>query len=304
MSDSDRLRRFLFERWPVRGQFVRLDAAWRAVIEHHDYPPMLARCLGEAVAANVLVAGTLKFKGRLVMQCQGPGPVHLLVAECTDRHAIRGLVRHRGELPADTSLAALTGGGQLAVTLDSPQHTSRYQGVVPLAHPGLAACLEDYFARSEQLPTRLVLAASAERAGGLLLQRVAAGASASRPEDPVQAEEADDAWRRIGLLADTLTPEELLRQPLEVILHRLFNEDDLRLFDGSPVFFQCVCSRERVTGILRSLGEAEVRGILAEHGSVEVRCEFCNRAYQFDAVDAARVFAGGSHPPSPAGGVH
>ena len=304
MSDSDRLPRFLFERWPVRGQFVRLDAAWRAVIEHHDYPPVLARCLGEAVAATVLVAGTLKFKGRLLMQCQGPGPVHLLVAECTDRHAIRGLLRHRGELPADTSLASLTGGGQLAVTLDNPQHTSRYQGVVPLAHPGLAACLEDYFARSEQLPTRLVLAASAERAGGLLLQRVAAGASASRPEDPHQAEEADDAWRRIGLLADTLTPEELLRQPLEVILHRLFNEDDLRLFDGSPVFFQCVCSRERVTGILRSLGEAEVRGILAERGSVEVRCEFCNRAYQFDTVDAARVFAGGSHPPSPGGGVH
>ena len=116
MSDNDRLRRFLFERWPVRGQFVRLDAAWRAVIEHHDYPPVLTRCLGEAVAATVLVAGTLKFKGRLLMQCQGPGPVHLIVAECTDRHAIRGLLRHRGELPADASLAALTGGGQLAMT--------------------------------------------------------------------------------------------------------------------------------------------------------------------------------------------
>jgi len=304
MSDSDRLRRFLFERWPVRGQFVRLDASWRAVIEHHDYPSVLARLLGEAVAATALVAGTLKFKGRLLMQCQGPGPVHLVVAECTDRHAIRGLLRHRGDLPAESSLDALTGGGQLAVTLDNPQHSNRYQGVVPLAHPGLAACLEDYFGRSEQLPTRLVLAANAERAGGLLLQRVASGASASRPEDPHQADEADDAWRRIGLLADTLTPEELLRQPLEVILHRLFNEDDLRLFEGSPVFFQCVCSRERVAGILRSLGEVEVRGILAERGEVEVRCEFCNRAYQFDAVDAARVFAGGSHPPSPSGGLH
>jgi len=304
MSDSDRLRRFLFERWPVRGQFVRLDAAWRAVIEHHDYPPVLTRCLGEAVAATVLVAGTLKFKGRLLMQCQGPGPVHLIVAECTDGHAIRGLVRHRGELPAEASLAALTGGGQLAVTLDNPQHTNRYQGVVPLAHPGLSACLEDYFGRSEQLPTRLILAANAERAGGLLLQRVASGASASRPDDPRRADEADDAWRRIGLLADTLTPEELLRQPLEVILHRLFHEDDLRLFEGSPVFFQCVCSRGRVAGILRSLGEAEVRDILAERGEVEVRCEFCNRAYQFDTVDAARVFAGDSHPPSPAGGLH
>ncbi len=304
MTDSDRLRRFLFERWPVRGQFVRLDAAWRAVIEHHDYPPVLARCLGEAVAATALVAGTLKFKGRLLMQCQGPGPVHLIVAECTDRHAIRGLLRHRGELPDEDTLSALTGGGQLAVTLDSPQHTNRYQGVVPLSHPGLAACLEDYFDRSEQLPTRLILAASADRAGGLLLQRVASGASASRQEDPHAAGEADDAWRRIGLLAETLTPGELLRQPLEVILHRLFHEEDVRLFEGSPVFFQCVCNRERVVGILRSLGEEEVRDILAERGGVEVRCEFCNRAYRFDPVDAARVFAAGSHPPSPSGGVH
>lgn len=304
MTDSDRLRRFLFERWPVRGQFVRLDAAWRAILEHHDYPPVLTRCLGEAMAATVLVAGTLKFKGRMVMQCQGPGPVHLLVTECTDRHAIRGLARHRGELPQEASLSALTGGGQLAVTLDNPQHSHRYQGVVPLEHPGLAACLEHYFDSSEQLPTRLVLAADAGRAGGLLLQRVASGATASRSGDPQAAEEAEDAWRRIGLLADTLTPEELLRQPLEVILQRLFHEDDVRLFEGSPVFFQCVCSRERVAGILRSLGEAEVRGILAEQGKVEVRCEFCNRAYGFDAVDAARVFTAEGHPPAPSGGVH
>jgi len=304
MSDSDRLRRFLFGRWPVRGQFVRLDAAWRAVIEHHDYPPVLARTLGEATAATVLVAGTLKFKGRLVMQCQGPGPVHLLVAECTDRHAIRALARHRGELPAQASLSGLTGGGQLAVTLDNARHTHRYQGVVPLAHARLAECLEDYFDRSEQLPTRLVLAASGERAGGLLLQRVASGDSASGPGDPRAAEEAEEAWRRISLLADTLTPEELLRQPLDVILHRLFHEDDVRLFEGSPVFFQCVCSRERVAGILRSLGEGEVRGILEERGQVEVRCEFCNRAYAFDKVDAARVFAAGDHSPVPSGGRH
>jgi molecular chaperone Hsp33 len=304
VADNDLLRRFLFERWPVRGQFVRLDSAWRAVIEHHDYPPVAVRTLGEAMAATVLVAGTLKFKGRLLLQCQGPGPMHLLVAECTDRHAIRGLARYRGELPPDDSLAGLTGGGRLAVTIDNPQHTSRYQGIVPLDHPRLAACLEHYFGQSDQLPTRLVLAANAERAAGLLLQRVASGASASRVEDPRAVEEAEDAWRRIGLLAETLTPEELLRQPLEVILHRLFHEDDLRLFEGSPVFFQCVCSRERVNGILRSLGEDEIRDILAERGEVEVRCEFCNRAYRFDAVDAARTFAEGSHPPSASGHVH
>ena len=303
MADSDLLRRFLFERWPVRGHFVRLDASWRAVIEHHDYPPVLARTLGEAMAATVLVAGTLKFEGRLLMQFQGPGPVHLMITECTDRHAIRGVARHRGELPDGGTLAGLTGGGQLAVTIDNRRHDTRYQGVVPLTHPGLAACLEDYFARSEQLPTRLVLAAGPDRAAGLLLQRVATGATASAGEDPRVAEDADDAWNRIGLLAATLTPEELLRQPCEAILRRLFNEDDVRLFEGAPVFFQCVCSRERVAGILRSLGEAEVRDIVRERGDVEVRCEFCNRAYSFDSVDAARLFAAGS-PAGPAPGVH
>lgn len=303
MADSDLLRRFLFERWPVRGQFVRLDASWRAMIEHHDYPPALQRSLGEAMAATVLVAGTIKFSGRLLLQLQGPGPVHLMVAECTDRHAIRGVARFRGELPADATLSSLTGGGQLAVTLDNQQHDNRYQGVVPLAHAGLAACLEDYFQRSEQLPTQLVLAASGDRAAGLLLQRVATGASASAEDDPQAREEADDAWRRIGLLAATLTPAELLRQPCEVILRRLFSEDDLRVFDGAPVFFQCACSRERVAGILRSLGEEEVRGIVAERGDVEVRCEFCNRSYSFDAVDAARLFAAPG-PAATAPGVH
>lgn len=303
MADTDLLRRFLFERWPVRGQFVRLDAAWRAAIEHHAYPPLLTRVLGEAMAATVLVAGALKFQGRLVLQCQGPGPVHLIVTECTDRHAVRGLARHRGQLPEQGGLDALTGGGQLAVTLDNQQHTNRYQGVVPLAHPGLAQCLEDYFDKSEQLPTRLVLAANADRAAGLLLQRVATGASASVADDPRAAEEAEDTWRRISLLAATLGPDELLRQPCEVILRRLFHEDDLRLFEGTPVFFQCVCSRQRVAGILRSLGEEEVSGILRERGDVEVRCEFCNRAYTFDPVDAAGVFAAGS-PPAASPGVH
>lgn len=303
MTDSDQLRRFLFERWPVRGHFVRLDASWRAVIEHHAYPPVLVRRLGEAMAATVLVAGTLKFSGRLLLQCQGPGPVHLMVAECTDRHAIRGVARCSGALPGDASLAELTGGGRLAVTVDNRQHDHRYQGIVPLTQPALAGCLEDYFARSEQLPTRLLLAAGPDRAAGLLLQRVAIGASASAADDPRALEEAEDAWRRIGLLASTLSDEELLHQPCEVILRRLFNEDDVRLFEGSPVFFQCACSRERVGGILRSLGETEVHDILRERGDVEVRCEFCNRAYTFDRVDAARLFAAGS-PADPAPGVH
>jgi molecular chaperone Hsp33 len=303
VADGDLLRRFLFEQWPVRGHFVRLDASWRAVIEHHDYPPVLTRVLGEALAATVLVAGTIKFKGQLSLQFQGPGPARLILAQCSDRLAVRAVARYDGELPAAATLADVTGGGQLAVTLDNEQSGNRYQGVVPLAGPDLASCLEEYFLRSEQLPSRLVLAASGEHAAGLLLQRVAAGAGASIAEDPRALAAAEDAWRRIGLLAATLTPAELLRLPCENLLYRLFNEDDVRLFEGAPVFFQCSCSRGRVSGILRSLGEAEVRDILRERGDVEVHCEFCNRAYLFDAVDALTLFAAGSQPGA-APGVH
>jgi molecular chaperone Hsp33 len=303
VTDGDLLRRFLFERWPVRGHFVRLDASWRAVVEHHGYPPVLSRALGEAMAATVLAAGTIKFKGMLSLQLQGPGPVHLVLAQCTHGHAIRAVARHRGDLPAEATLAELTGGGQLTVTLDNDQQNARYQGVVPLDRPELSACLEEYFARSEQLPTRLVLAANGEQAAGLLLQRVASGAGASIEEDARAVAEAQDAWRRIDLLASTLTADELLRLPCETLLHRLFHEDDLRLFEGAPVYFQCACSRQRVSGILRSLGQEEVSDIVRERGDVEVRCEFCNRAYTFDAVDAARLFAGGGEASVPPG-VH
>jgi len=302
VPDSDLLHRFLFERWPVRGHFVRLGASWRAAVEHHQYPATIQAALGEAMAAAVLLAGTLKFEGQLSLQLQGPGPLHLLIAQCTHRHAIRGVARWRGEAPPTGTLAQLSGGGQLAVTIENTERSDRYQGVVALDRARLADCLEGYFARSEQLPTRLVLAAQGEQAAGLLLQRVASGAGASFEGDPHAVAAAEDSWRRIGLLSDTLTPAELLSLPVEALLHRLFNEDDLRLFEGSPVYFQCTCSRERVAGILRALGEAEIRDILRERGDVEVRCEFCNRAWSFDPVDAAGLFTGQS-PPTPQG-VH
>ncbi len=294
MRDGDTLRRFLFERFPVRGYIVHLDASWRALTEHHAYPPVVRDALGEAVAATMLLAATLKFDGLLTLQMQGPGPMHLLVVQATHRMALRGVARWRGELPAPgASLETLSGGGQLTVTVESANRASRYQGIVPLAGERLADCFEAYFSRSEQLPTRLWLAATPERASGLLLQRLPTGASASAEELEHSAVTGDEDWNRVLHLAATLTPGELAGLPGDELLRRLFHEEDVRFFEPGPVFFQCTCSRERVSGILRSLGEAEVRDILAERGSVEVRCEFCNRAWQYDAVDVASLFADG-----------
>jgi molecular chaperone Hsp33 len=284
-APGDLLHRFLFEDLPVRGHLVRLDASWRAAIEHHDYPWPVSDLLGEAMAAAVLMAGALKFEGRLALQFEGRGPVPLMLAQCTHRHAIRGVARHE-VLPEGAAGIGLFGDGQLAVTIEQPEGGDRYQGVVPLDRPILAECLDQYFARSEQLPTRFLLAATPGRAAGLMLQRVAAG-DAGTPD--LQAA-TDDAWRRIGLLAATVSPQELLETPCRQLLGRLFAEDDIRLFEGTPVFFQCSCSRERVTGILQSLGAEEVQSLLQERGDVEVRCEFCNRAWRFDAVDVAALF--------------
>jgi molecular chaperone Hsp33 len=292
---GDLLHRFLFEELPVRGHLVRLDASWRAAIEHHDYPRPVAEALGEAMAASVLLAGALKFEGRLSLQLESAGPLRLLLAQCTHRHAIRGVARHDPAAVGPAAAAGLFGSGQLAVTIEQPEG-DRYQGMVPLSGLPLAASLEQYFERSEQLPSRLVLAATPERAAGLLLQRVAVGDEGAR-------EMADDAWTRIGLLAATLKPDELLSLSCRELLGRLFPEDDIRLFEGSPVFFQCSCSRERVAGILQTLGGDEVRALLAERGDVEVRCEFCNRAWRFDAVDVAGLFSPASPQQAPPG-VH
>jgi molecular chaperone Hsp33 len=296
-APGDLLHRFLFERLPVRGHLVRLDASWRAAIEHHEYPESVAAALGEAMAASALMAGALKFEGRLSLQFEGPGPVRLMLAQCTHRHAIRGVARHDGLPAGGFPESGLFGAGQLAVTIEQQEGGERYQGVVPLVTARLADCLEQYFERSEQLPSRLLLVAGPDRAAGLLLQRVAMGDAGSETERAA----ADDAWRRLGLMAATVTPKELSDLPCRELLRRLFPEDDIRLFEGTPVFFQCTCSRERVAGILQALGGAEVHALLAERGEVEVRCEFCNRAWKFDAVDVAGLFSPGDLRPAPPG---
>ena len=213
-APGDLLHRFLFERLPVRGHLVRLDASWRAAIEHHEYPEAVAAVLGEAMAASALMAGALKFEGRLSLQFEGPGPVRLMLAQCTHRHAIRGVARHDDAAARRAPADGLFGDGQLAVTIEQTEGGERYQGVVPLVTARLADCLEQYFERSEQLPSRLVLAATPDRAAGLLLQRVAMGEGGTASERSA----ADDAWLRLGLLAATVSPKELFDLPCRELL--------------------------------------------------------------------------------------
>jgi molecular chaperone Hsp33 len=287
MHDRDSLHRFLFEQFPIRGHLVHLDAAWRALIEHREYPHAIRDTLGEAVAASLLLAATVKFEGVLSLQLQGAGPMHLLLVQCTSGLGVRGLARYRDADAAGlATIGDLIGDGNLTVTLETDAGAQRYQGIVPIAGERLAEVLQGYFENSEQLPTRLWLHADAQGASGMLLQMLPGGSSLA-PKDAVLVE---DAWRRVQLIGETLTAGELRSLADAEILRRLFNEDDVRLFEPSPVYFRCRCSRDRVAGMLQGLGEAETRSVLAERGEVEVRCDFCNRAYVFDAVDVAQLF--------------
>ena len=292
--DGDALRRFMFRDFPVRGEVVRLEESWRAVLARQDYPPAVRAVLGEAMAAAVLLASTLKFDGVLTLQIQGEGPLHLLVAQCGSDLAVRGLAKWKGDDPRG-SLAELTGSGRLAITIERRKKSERYQGIVLADTDSLATCLEAYFAQSEQVPTRIWLAADERSAAGMLLQELP-GKAADKP-DP-------DGWRRAGILADTLAGEELLELDAEALLRRLFHEEDLRLADRRDVRFRCSCTRERVESAMRLLGRAELADLLAAEGKIEVRCEFCNEAYTLDTVDVEQLLADAGIVPPASGRLH
>ncbi|MGD9944693.1 MAG: Hsp33 family molecular chaperone HslO [Burkholderiaceae bacterium] len=343
---SDAVHRFLLRDAAVRGEIVTLDTAWREVVSRHDLPAPVRDRLGELSAAALLLSATLKFDGTLVLQIHGDGPVSLFVVEAAPDGGYRATAKLRdgsviGDATRLTELVNAHGRGRFVVTLD-PRSASRnrqtYQGIVPFEGGSVAAALEQYMARSEQLPTRLWLAADERRAVGLLLQRlpldggyaiaddglaaetssavglssaigavstieassaIAASASdASRSATPTAPMTAAptavpldaDGWNRLQHLADTVTSTELLTLPPERLLTRLFWQEPLHAFDRRDCRFACRCTRDKVADMLRLLGRDEVDGIVAELGHVEVRCEFCNQPYAFDAVDCAGLF--------------
>jgi molecular chaperone Hsp33 len=275
---SDSLQRFIFEGAPVRGELVHLDATWRAVLERHDYPAPLRAVLGELMAAAALLSATLKFDGSLILQIQGSGAVKLIVVECTSEQTMRATAKWSGEL--DGGFRDLVGDGRFVITIAPNDVTQTYQGIVELTGDSVSAVLEHYMSTSEQLETRLWLASDGMQAAGMLLQRV-----------PGVAQHDPDAWNRAVTLGDTIRADELLTLPARQVLRRLFHEEDVRLFDARVVSFRCSCSRERVVNMLRMLGHGEIQSIVHERGAVEVGCEFCNRRYAFDAVDAEQIFA-------------
>ncbi len=324
-STPDSIQRFMLQGAAVRGELVSLDAAWREVTSRHAFPRSVRDRLGELCAAGLLLAASLKFDGALILQIHGDGPVALLVAECEadGRFRATAKLREGSACPEDASLAELvnaSGKGRFVVTLDPRDRSAQrqpYQGIVPFEGDTIAQVLERYMDRSEQVPTRLWLAADETRATGLMLQRLpteggrvapsAAPAQAEAtvaqdsPSAPIGSEQDRDGWSRLQILAETLTGEELLTLPSAQVLRRLFWQEPLHAFDARAARFACTCSRQKVSTMLKMLGREEVDDILREQPTVSVRCEFCNTPYDFDAVDSAELFV--TEPLAPASNV-
>ena len=323
----DELHKFIFEGLPVRGTLVRLQSGWRELLARrsspsdggHAFPAPVRELLGQMAAAGCLMQGNLKFNGAVVLQVYGDGPVKLAVAETQADLSFRVTAKVVGPVPADARLEAMLnvhGQGRCAITLDPKDRQpgqQPYQGVVPLHGDRreplqqLSDVLEHYMLQSEQLDTRLVLAANDDVAAGLLIQRLPmagegnlAGSSGARDEDQIGRNED---YNRIALLAGTLTAEELLTLDSMELLRRLFWEETLRLFEPLTPRFACTCSRERVAGMLRGLGREEIEGLIAERGDAEVGCDFCGAQYRFDPIDAARLFTPARDHPPTSGGV-
>ncbi|MCO4785258.1 Hsp33 family molecular chaperone HslO [Marinomonas atlantica] len=277
MNNINEIQRFSFDNTNVRGERVLLTDAYQNIISRKSYPKSLEKLLGEFVAAIALLRDIVKIDGVLSIQCKGEGQLKTLMAECDEQQNLRAIAQWDEEqaFPEQASLKELLANGYLVITIE-PRQGNRYQGIVEIVGDSLAQCLEQYFFQSEQLPSRVWLAADGAQAAGLFLQRLPAE----------QAKDGDeDAWERFVHLATTVKDEELLTLDTTELLHRLYHEEELRMYDSKTMQFGCSCSRQRTFDAIASMGAEEIRQIISEEGSIKAECQFCAEVYEFHKED-------------------
>jgi molecular chaperone Hsp33 len=289
MSEST-IHRFLFENLNIRGAIVHLGDAWQQMQADRDYQPTVAQLLGETAAVTALIAGQLKQPGRLTLQLRGNGPIQLLVMDCNEKLQMRGMARSNPVvLPAPVAdLLGADQGGQLMMSLDTPDARQPYQSFVPMVGDSIAAIFEHYLEQSEQQPSRLFTTASPKAAACLFLQKM--------PDADLRDA---DAWNRISQLAATVKTTELLELDAITLLTRLFHDEmeshGVRLYEPTTVVYHCPVDREKVSDMIRSLGREDAETILAEHGEILIRDDICNHDYHFTPEEVATLFAETSH---------
>ncbi|WP_133461519.1 Hsp33 family molecular chaperone HslO [Scandinavium goeteborgense] len=280
MIQHDQLHRYLFENVAVRGELVTVSETLEQVLTNHSYPQPVKNVLAELLVATSLLTATLKFAGDITVQLQGDGPMSLAVINGNNNQQLRGVARVQGDIPENADLKTLVGNGYLVITI-APEEGERYQGVVGLEGDTLAACLEDYFLRSEQLPTRLIIRTGEHNgkmaAGGILLQVM-----------PAQNAQTTD-FEHLATLTDTIKAEELFGLPANDVLWRLYHEEEVTVYEPQTVEFKCTCSRERCADALRTLPDEEVDSILADDGEIDMNCDYCGSHYVFNSMDIAEI---------------
>ena len=272
---SDQLQRFIFEDYQIRGEIVQAHNSFSEIIKKHDYSAEVANLVGELLVATNLITATLKFTGKITVQLQGDGPLSLLVINANQDQQVRGTARVTGDT-LGLSFKQLVGKGHLMITI-SPQEGEPYQGIIGLEKDSLSACLEDYFIRSEQLATRIILHANStdtSQAAGLLLQTL-----------PAVNENHEQEFQHVCALASTVKEDELYTLSNDELLYRLYHQEKVRLFDAQPISFKCGCSRERCLASLASIAPEEILDMLKEQGSIEMHCEYCGSDQHFEKDD-------------------
>jgi molecular chaperone Hsp33 len=297
ITGQDTLQKFIFDNAAVRGELIDISATWREVLARHAYPAPVKKVLGQMTAAAALLSANLKFNGSIIMQIHGDGPVSLLVVECDADLRLRATAKLAADavVADDATLASLVnahGKGRFVITLDPLDKVpgqQPYQGIVPLDGGNVATVIENYMLRSEQLDTKLWLAADDNVSRGLLLQKLPHHGGKAEAT-PLSEEDALETWNRAVILGSTLKEEELLSTGIDVLIQRLFWEETIRVFDPLHPQFHCSCTREKVGNMLKMLGRDEVESVIAEHGKVAVNCDFCGQHYEYDPVDCAQLF--------------
>lgn len=307
LPETDTLHRFVFENTPVRGNMVNLTHTLTQALKLQSIPVGLRKNLGELMAASALLSATLKMNGSIVLQIQSKGALKLLVVECNANFGMRATAKWSGEVTDEQTMFDLIENGQFIITLDPKLNSAKteqdkddsadhvnlgknqiYQGIVPLEGDSIGEILENYMLRSEQIDTRIWLYCDEKSAGGLLIQKLPD--TMNQTTRGLEQKAADlETWNRVQHLASTITETELLNLPAKTILTRLFNQEDVRLFDAAQTHFYCSCSRDSVANMLRMLGNEEITSILEEQNKIEVHCDFCNTQYTFDKVDASAL---------------
>lgn len=291
---KDLLNKYLFEDLSVRVQTVNLTQTWQDICEHQEFEPVLRNLLGELSAAAVLLASNIKQEGTLILQLHGQGPIQLLVVECNEDLQLRATMNVRQDFAIKSTdtfrdLINFNGQGRFSVWFDPANRQKDqqpYQGIVPIEGDSVAQVLQNYMRTSEQIDSQFHLAANADKASGLLIQRIPyTGGTHS-----ISQEEANETWERAKILCQTIHSEEQLSIDEETLVSRVFYEEQLRTYEPDPISAFCSCSKERVGATLKMLGRDEVESILEEMGQVEVRCHFCGKPYIFDPIDSAQLF--------------